>query len=276
MSYYITKANGEREKFNLKKLNRSLYKAGADTATRKEITDYIFQARPKTTTEIYKQAMQLLRKEKYSPIATKYNMKQALMNFGPAGFPFEKYVAHLLHQLGYETTVDTIVKGACISHEIDIIAQKDNQHVVIECKFHHAPGLRSDVKVALYSKARFDDILQALKLKETKRHHVHEPWIITNTKFTSTAIAYSKCAQIRLIGWSYPEKGNLPDLIDQFALHPITALPSLTAQQKQQLLAKGIVLCRQAAKNPAAFRSVGISDRMISRLTAEAAAVCQV
>jgi len=48
-----------------------------------------------------------------------------------------------------------------------VIAEKDRTTAAIEAKFHNSPGTRSEVHVALYTKARFDDI--KIKIILTKR-----------------------------------------------------------------------------------------------------------
>ena len=49
------------------------------------------------------------------------------MKLGPTGYPFEDFIAKLLQADGYETKVRQILKGECITHEIDVIAEKNNK-----------------------------------------------------------------------------------------------------------------------------------------------------
>ena len=80
------------------------------------------------------------------------------MQLGPSGHPFEEYIGDILTAKGYDTKVSQILRGACITHEVDVIARTDSRHIMIECKFHNAPGTKSDVQTALYTHARFMDI----------------------------------------------------------------------------------------------------------------------
>jgi hypothetical protein len=80
------------------------------------------------------------------------------MELGPSGFPFEKYVAEILKYQGYRVEVGVIVEGFCVKHEVDIIAEKEAKHFMIECKFHNQPGTFCDVKIPLYINSRFLDI----------------------------------------------------------------------------------------------------------------------
>ena len=110
------------------------------------------------------------------------------MGLGPTGFPFEKYIAEILKEYGYATKVGEVVKGYCVSHEVDVIAQKGKECFMIECKYHNKRGRRLDVKVAMYIYARFLDIKRAQeKIKEHKKHF-HQAWLVTNTKCTREAI----------------------------------------------------------------------------------------
>ena len=47
-------------------------------------------------------------------------LKQAIMELGPSGFPFEQFVAELLKCRGYQIKVGVIVEGHCVNHEIDV------------------------------------------------------------------------------------------------------------------------------------------------------------
>jgi len=47
-----------------------------------------------TTADIYGQAFALLRK-RHGPTAVKYSIRRAMLELGPDGFPFEKFVARI-------------------------------------------------------------------------------------------------------------------------------------------------------------------------------------
>ena len=110
-----------------------------------------------TTKEIYHKAFELLHKEE-KPIALKYSLKRAIMELGPSGFPFEKFVAEIFKFKGYTAETGKLVKGFCVEHEVDVVAWNKDKLIMCEAKFHNDPGMKSDLKVALYVKARFDDL----------------------------------------------------------------------------------------------------------------------
>lgn len=273
----VRKASGDLEPFSESKVVRSLERAGVDKAlidkvlvhVKKEIYDGI------TTQRIYSHIFEILKREK-SPSLGRYNLKKAIMELGPTGYPFEKFVGTLLKYNGYQVETGINVFGRCVTHEIDVIAQKDNQHFMVECKFHNQPGTRSDVKVALYVKARFDDVEAAWKEKAGHQTKFHQAWLVTNTKLTSDAIQYGECVEMKLIGWSYPASGSLQDLIEDSGLHPLTCLTSLSGSQKETLLSSDVVLCRDILTlEPALLSSLALSDEQRNKLFEEIKAVCR-
>src|SRR5581483_9188859 len=187
---YVIKSDGTREPFDVSKLESSLKKSGASDPIIKRIVGQISdRLEPGITThEIYKYAFGLLHKEE-QPVAFQYSLRRAIMELGPSGFPFEEYVAEIFKHKGYQTKTDQIVKGFCVEHEIDVVAWNEEKLIMAEAKFHNELGTKSDLKVALYVKARFDD-LRKMKFNYGKERDLDEGWLVTNTKFTSTAIEY--------------------------------------------------------------------------------------
>jgi hypothetical protein len=275
---FITQISGERELFDEQKLSSSLSKSGAEL----EVCDRIVAVIEKglydgmPTKEIYRRAFYLLRREAPA-FAARYNLKKAIFALGPTGFPFERYVAELLKADGYSAQVGQIVKGYCVSHEIDVVAQKGGEHFLVEAKYHHEQGLRTDVKVALYVQARFEDIRKYLESKEghSLGHEFHQAWLITNTKFTSEAIAYGECMGIRMIGWGYPEGKGLEAMIERLRLHPITALTTISGANKNLLFEQGVVLCKDVHEKKEALKGIGLSNQAITRLAEEAKNICE-
>jgi len=275
---WVIKSTGEREPFSLNKLRRSLTRSGADDDTIERIVEHITPELHDgmKTSQIYKHAYSILKKNKY-PAAIRYSLRKAVMELGPSGFPFEKYVAEVLRGKGYSAKTGVILPGFCVSHEVDILMEKDNRHIFAECKFHNQQGIKTDVKVALYVHARFLDLQKAHDLKEepaSDNPQVHEGWLITNTKLTTDAIQYANCAGLNVIGWDYPEHGNLQDLILETGVHPLTFLSTLSASDKNSLLEQGIVMCRELKSSPVALRSIGFSDEQIKTVVDEVDQVC--
>lgn len=273
----VIKASGEREPFSEKKVYRSMRRAGVPFKAQKQVMKRIkaklYDRIP--TSIIYKQVVEFLDKSAYPVGSNRYRLRRAVMELGPTGYPFERFVGAILKEYGYKVEIGVIVAGKCVNHEVDVVAQKDKQHFMVECKFHNRPGTRSDVKVALYVKARFEDVSAAWKQKPGHKTMFHQAWLVTNTKLTSDAITYGECVGMKLIAWNYPQKGSLQNLIEETGLHPLTCLTSLSKQQKRKLLEQDIVLCRDLLQTESStFNSVGISQEQEQRIREEASLTC--
>lgn len=210
---FIVKRSGEREPFSEAKLRRSLEKARASPAMIDSIVHNIQRGLKEgmTTSEIYRHAFSLLKKYQ-APIAARYSLKQAIMDLGPEGHFFERYVGELVKSKGFVIEVGKVVEGFCVAHEVDVVGEKAGHHIMVECKFHNSLGLKSDVKIALYVQARFEDIEKRWKSQPGHGEKFHEAWLVTNTKLTSDAIRYAACIGMKVIGWSYPDRDNLQNL----------------------------------------------------------------
>ncbi len=274
---WVIKTSGVREQFSVAKLRRSLERSGADEATVQQILDHILpEVTDGTRTSlIYKHAFALLKKNLY-PAAVRYSLRKAVMELGPSGFPFEIYVSEVLRRKGYTAETGVVLPGFCVLHEVDIYLRKNDKHIFAECKFHNQQGIKVDIKVALYIHARFLDLKKGHESKEQSgTRDIHEGWLITNTKMSADAIQYANCVGLRLLAWDYPEKGNLQDLILETGVHPLTFLSSLSSRNKTDLLAKGIVMCRELKENEQALRDIGFSEGKIKGVLREADRVCQ-
>ncbi len=275
-SIIITKASGENVSFSNEKLRKSLHRSGANAETIDEIIseveNQLFEGI--TTKKIYQIAFGLLKKSS-KPFAAKYKLKHAIMELGPSGFPFEKYIAEILKFQGFKVKVGEIVKGHCVNHEIDVIAEKNEKHFMIECKYHNSSGYSCDVKIPLYIQARFKDVEQQWKNIPGHGAKFHQGWVVTNTKFTGDAIQYGICAGLHLLGWNYPSHENLRDLIDKSGLYPLTCLISLTKSEKQILLDNKIVLCKEICSNPELLELAHISESRVINILNEGHVICK-
>ena len=213
----IRKADGKLEVFDIEKLRQSLMKAGAGNDAIESILGHVQDElhNNMTTSEVYEHAFSILHGFEKN-VAKRYSMRRAVMNLGPSGFPFEKFVAKILEAKGFKTATDQTVLGSCVPHEVDVVAWNDEKLIMCEAKYHNELGTKSDLKVALYVKARFDDLKENGTIFEYgKKRELDEGWLITNTKFSSTAIHYGECKNLIMIGWNYPEHGNLQDMIEE-------------------------------------------------------------
>ncbi|HJO89783.1 MAG: ATP cone domain-containing protein [Candidatus Pacebacteria bacterium] len=266
----ITKQDGTKEPFNVEKLRHSLTRSGASEQEIDGVVDYVKKDLKEgmSTSEIYKHAFSYLEHEK-KPIAARYSMKRAVLALGPSGYPFENFIAEIFRTKGYKVEVGSVVKGACVEHEVDIIGEMNGQKIGAEVKFHNKLGIRSDLKVALYVHARFEDI-------RSGKIQIDEDWLITNTRFSSNAIKYSNCINMKMISWTYPKQGNLHDLIEETGIQPITALTSLSGAEKKKLMEQKVILCKNIESNEEILHSLGLGAQKIENVMAESQALCRI
>lgn len=275
MPIKITKADGTVEYFKLEKLRRSLRRSGAQPD---EVNHVIAELTPTlrdgiSTQEIYRNAFRLLHHSD-SPVAARYSLRRALFNLGPTGFPFEKFLSRLFALDGYSTTTGSLIQGKCAEHEIDIAAYKADHSFVGEAKFHARPGIKSDLQVAMYSYARLMD-LRDKKICFEDVCGIKEFWLITNTKFTSTARDYGNCVGLKLLSWDYPKKNNLHDRIQRAGVYPITVLQGLSAKQARILIERDIILCTDLVTKPHILKILHLPKRRYEEILNEARELCK-
>ena len=274
-SFDIIKSSGEKVKFSLEKLRASLNRTGAEKQIVDQILDKVRDELYQgiSTKEIYNRAFSLLKKKK-SYLASKYKLKKAIYELGPTGFPFERFVSAILDYSGYKTEVGAILQGHCVKHEIDVVAHKNNETTIIECKFHGEQGLNCNVKIPLYINSRYQDVKSYWNANPKNGTKLSKGWVVTNTRFTGDAIAYGKCCGLYLLSWDYPENDGLKDRIDRLGLYPITVSTLLTIREKQFLLSRDIVLCRELLHDKFYLDHLGISDTRKAKILNEISELC--
>ena len=275
MEIKVIKSSGERVGFSFDKLRNSLKHSGASHNLIEEIVDKVYDEIYEgiTTNEIYNRAYALLKKSK-SVFASKYKLKKAIYELGPTGFPFERFVGALLAYSGYVIKVGVIMEGICVSHEIDVIAEKNGNITVIECKFHGEEGRNCNVKVPLYIQSRYNDVKAHWTTKKNTAKTLDKGWVVTNTRFTEDAINFGKCANLYLLSWDYPKNDGLKDRIDRLGLYPITVSTLLSNREKHFLLSRDVVLCRQLWKDKFFLDHLGISKARKEKILEEVKLLC--
>lgn len=243
MSPQIKKASGIIEEFSPHKLAKSLELSKVPDHLIKEISSQVQRSLGQTvdTHVIHQKTREILENRGLYDLSFDYDLRRAVMRLGPSGYPFEKYVSKILAMKGFDTKPNQIIRGKCISHEIDVVAHQGPSHYLIECKFHSFPGTKSDVQVALYTYARFLDIKEVLETDPLHQKEIYQAWLITNTKATKDSIDYSTCRGMKLLSWTYPVEGNLKSLITETKLLPVTSITSLSDKQLDTLISRDII-----------------------------------
>jgi hypothetical protein len=271
----ITKASGEQVVFEESKLRNSLTKAGAnEEAIARILYDIESQLyNGMSSKKIYQIAFGMLKKHS-RPTAARYKLKHAIMELGPTGYPFEQFIGEVFRDQGFRVQVGVVEQGHCVTHEVDVLGEKDNRRIAVECKYGNRADKKVDVRVPLYIHSRFRDLSQEWRKSLHHKEKQYEGWIVTNTSFTEDAIRYGTCAGLHLIAWDFPKKGNLKDMIDYCHLHPVTSMTSLTQKEKQGLMDRGIVLCRDIIGNEKALEEVMVPRGRIRQILNEAIGLC--
>ncbi len=237
------KASGISEEFSQSKIRHSLELSKVPDHTIPEVVRFVDSHLDSngSTTDLHGLIRQFLVQKGLYAQSFDYDLRRAVMRLGPSGYPFEKYIGKILAMKGYDTKTNQMIKGRCISHEIDIVAHQGTDHYLIECKFHSFPGTKSDVQVALYTYARFLDIKEVLETDPIHQNENYQTWLITNTKVTKDSIDYSLCRGMRLVSWTYPTGENLKSMIIDTKLLPVTSLTSLSEKQLTALIGRDII-----------------------------------
>ena len=267
----IIKADGEQEIFDPSKLEHSLQLAGASSTARARVLSHVMETLRSgmMTEDIYRKAFEMLKKEEIPPVAARYSIKRAVFALGPSGFPFEQFLAAVLRGHGWTTQTGVALNGRCAPHEVDVLAEKGGKRMGIEAKFHNDAGGKTDIKDALYVKARYDD----LKNSPEASSRVDEGWLVTNTRFTRNAIRYAQCSNLRLVGWDYPRTRGLLQLIEEAHVHPLTCLTTLSEGEKHRLLDQRIVLCKDV-QTKHLLTEYGVKPERIPQVIDEAKRLC--
>jgi Holliday junction resolvase-like predicted endonuclease len=267
----VVKATGQKEPYSTEKLCSSMKSAGAPEVLAKNVCGLIERKLSPgvSTSEIFRRAFRYLVKEDIR-LGARYSLRRAVAGLGPAGFLFEQYVEAILQSHGYQTKRGVFVQGHCVEHEIDIMATKGKHHHLVEVKYKNVSGLKTHIDVVMYADARLIDIAQ--KHDDEGEDLDHAMWVVTNTKFSSKAIQYGKCRRMKLVGWNYPSRGGLEELIISKKVYPITVLPSVSRFEREQFAEKGMILAQDILPYSPSdlMHKLGIPPQIAEKIVSEA------
>lgn len=267
---FVLKSSGEKELFDPSKIRKTCLRAGASQDLADRVVALV-QRKARdgmSTREILRIILSILRKER-PEVAARYSLRDAIFRLGPAGFEFEKYIAELLRAHGYKAELPEILAGKCVTHEVDVIVEKDSRRAMIECKFRHAIEIYISVKDVMATWARFLDLKDGAELGRCPRFD--EAWIITNARLSSDALRFAQCKNMTILSWNWPKERPLPAWIDDKALYPITVLRGLNPKEHALFAQAGIMLLHDVIDLDAAKLSqqTGIKMRKMLDLKSE-------
>ena len=126
----------------------------------------------------------------------------------------------------------------------------------------------------LYIHSRYRDILNNYG-DGNKEEKPNEGWVVTNTRFTEDALTYGKCVGLYLLSWDFPKDNGIKDRIDRLGLYPITVSTLLSQREKQFLLSRDVVLCKQLIDDHFYLDHLGVSEKRKVRILEEINILCQ-
>ena len=267
----VKKYSGELVPFEVSRLKDSLSKSGASP----DVVDAVWETmKPMvydgiSTHDLYKLAFRLL-KRKADSFAARYSLKRALKDLGPAGYYFEQWVARLFNHAGYQTVTGQHLKGNSVTHEVDVVAQKDNEMLLVECKFRNTVDAKISVTTPMYFLSRVKDFDGRALPFFGKDRQFSSGWLVTNALLTTDSIDFSAYYNLNLISWNYPEESSIKRRVDNAGLYPITCLTTITKTEKEILLKKGCLLVKDITDTPSQLDILTCGPRKKKRIIQEA------
>lgn len=260
----VKKYSGELVPFNSDSLRHSLTRSGANN---EQVEKVYTQIKEKlfdgiSTRELYQLAFEALKSQK-SSFAARYSLKKALRELGPEGFYFEKWIARLFQEYGFESTTGQTIQGHAVSHEIDVVASKGNEMLAIECKFRNDIDAKISVTTPMYFLSRFKDISDISYHFFGQDKKFTQGWLVTNAYLTSDSKDFGKYYNVNFLSWDYPVDNSIKKRVDKAVFYPVTCLTTLTDVEEKTLLQNQIILVKDIINNKEALKSLKLdSDRL--------------
>ena len=241
---YVVKADGSRQPYQRKKIIDLCLRMHAPPEVAEKIADKVEERLYDgiETERILRMVFRYLRR--YKP-AVKYqiDLRKAISLLRPKP-DFERFVQLLLREYGYRVLPNMIVRGRCVEHEIDAIAIKGNETILVEVKHHFNHHTYTGLDVCREIRATYEDLTEGYSLG-LNEFNITRAMVISNTKFSNHAKQYADCRGIVCMGWKAPSEQGLETMIEKKRFYPITLLKSLRKEDEKRLGDNGVVLLKQ-------------------------------
>jgi hypothetical protein len=256
---FVRKIDGSQQPFDKDRVIMTCLRNGASKEAAFKIADRIEEAAYEGMRT--KEILTLIWKHlgDYHPeTQTRIDLRTALSLLRPPDF--EEYASLIMKDLGYSVQTNVILRGKCVEHEIDVIAQKNNLSTFVEVKHHNRPHTYTPLDVPMKVWATLQDVNEGRKLGY---HNVEftSALVVCNTKFTDHARAYANCVGIEHLCWKSPPQNGIDDVIRQRSLYPVTMLKEVDRRLLRLLVENGIVLLKQLVHEDA---EIMVKSRLIS------------
>jgi len=243
----VTKFDGRRQPFDKQKVFNTCVRMHATPEAAQDIADKVEQRAYDgiPTKEVLRLVFAFLRK--YNPeIRHVTDLRTAISMLRPKP-DFELFVAQLLRAYGHEVKSNQMVRGMCVEHEIDAIAEKGGRIFYVEVKHHYKPHTYTSLDVFLEARATFEDLCEGYKNGNNKIKF-DKAIVVSNTKLSDHAKMYAECRGIDYIAWKAPIDRGLERMIEEKKMYPITLLRELDVDIEARLGDAGIVTLKQLAE----------------------------
>ncbi|MDT7858818.1 MAG: ATP cone domain-containing protein [Candidatus Aenigmarchaeota archaeon] len=263
---YVTKADGSKQPFDKQKIINTCLRLQATPEQAQSIADKIeakaYDGIP--TKKILQMVFQYMKK--YRPaIGYQIDLKQAIAMLRSKP-DFEIFVAKLFEAMGYEVETNLIIQGKCIEHEIDVVARKGNEIILLEVKHHVNHHTYSGLDVFLQLNSTLEDLKLGYENGKNSFKFTRAI-LICNTKVSDHGRRYALCKGLEFIAWKFPPENGLERLIEEYKLYPITFLKEIERDEAYSLANAGIVTVEQLLDNAEKIsRKSGISKNRILQL----------
>lgn len=267
----VQKYSGELVSYNPESLKYSLSKSGASDNEVQNVFQLVEERLYDgiTTRKLYEIAFDELKKVRHS-FAARYSLKKALRDLGPEGFYFEQWIAKLYQEDGYNSVTGQKIQGHAVTHEIDVVAVKNNKMLAIECKFRNDIDAKISVTTPMYFMSRLKDLENLNFSFFNKNIPIAEGWLVTNANFTSDSIKFAEYHKMNLLSWDYPSGNNLKIKVDNTGEYPVTCLTSLSPEDKTKLLKAHFILVKDVVRNPNCLLAIQMDEGKKQRILEEA------
>jgi hypothetical protein len=244
MTIFVTKVDGRKQLFDKQKvictclrMRSSLEQANIiANKVEKKAYDGI------QTREILRMIFSYLKT--YKPeIKYKIDLREAISLLRPKP-DFEIFIGLLLKEYGYQIEMNQIINGKCVDHEIDAIARKKDEVILVEVKHHLQHHTYTGVGVFLESYAIFEDLIEGYKTGKNKINF-NRLLVVCNTKISEHGERYSTCKNIQHVGWRYPKDNGLERMVEDKRFYPITLIKGLDFKTQEKFGDHGIILLKQ-------------------------------
>lgn len=268
---FVTKFDGTIQPFQKEKIVNTCLRMGATKEDAEKVADIIERKVYDGITS--KKILQMIFRylKKYCPaVGHQICLREAISILRPKP-DFERFVHSLLEEHGYEVTPNQIIRGKCVEHEIDGIARKKNETILVEIKHHYNHHTYTGLDVGRIARATFEDLEEGFEqgLNSVEFTGI---MIVCNTKLTEHAKEYAKCRGIMHIGWKTPPDHGLDRMIEEKKLYPITLLKKLSKRDGTKLLDEGLITLKQLVDCKASelSRKTGIQKDRLQAIVGEA------